>query len=130
MSDRPTLLFAWGRLYCETFNFALVPIQPGEKDPKGKGWNHFGKYIVNADKAEAFWAKNPNHNLGIVWGPSHMCSLDVDDVQWTLFLLLELLSPDLEAVALAFPTVIGNPLRFRMLFRLPEGLELTRHSFP
>ncbi|MCQ9393302.1 bifunctional DNA primase/polymerase [Pseudomonas viridiflava] len=128
MSDRPIPLSAWARRYCETFNFALVPIQPGEKGPKGKGWNQPGKYIVDPDKAEAFWTKNPNHNLGVVLGPSRVCSLDVDDVQWTRFVLYELLGLDLDALALAFPTVVGNPLRFRVLFQVPEGLELTRHS--
>ncbi|MCW6058258.1 bifunctional DNA primase/polymerase [Pseudomonas fragariae (ex Marin et al. 2024)] len=128
MSDRPIPLSAWARRYCETFNFALVPIQPGEKGPKGRGWNQPGKYIVDPAKAEAFWTKNPNHNLGVVLGPSRVCSLDVDDVQWTRFVLYELLGVDLDALALAFPTVVGNPLRFRVLFQVPEGLELTRHS--
>ncbi len=128
MSDRPTPLSAWARRYCETFNFALVPIQPGEKGPKGRGWNQPGKYITDPAKAEAFWTKNPNHNLGVVLGPSRVCSLDVDDVQWTRFVLHELLGVDLDALALAFPTVVGNPLRFRVLFQVPEGLELTRHS--
>lgn len=128
MSDRPTPLSAWARRYCETFNFALVPIQPGEKGPKGKGWNQPGNYIVDPAKAEAFWTKNPNHNLGVVLGPSRVCSLDVDDVQWTRFVLYELLGVDLDALAMAFPTVVGNPLRFRVLFQVPEGLELTRHS--
>ncbi|MCL6307006.1 bifunctional DNA primase/polymerase [Pseudomonas syringae] len=128
MSDRPTPLSAWARRYCETLNFALVPIQPGEKGPKGRGWNQPGKYIVDPAMAEAFWTKNPNHNLGVVLGPSRVCSLDVDDVQWTRFVLYELLGVDLDALALAFPTVVGNPLRFRVLFQVPEGLELTRHS--
>lgn len=128
MSDRPIPLSAWARRYCETFNFALVPIQPGEKGPKGRGWNQPGKYIVDPAKAEAFWTKNPNHNLGVVLGPSRVCSLDVDDVQWTRFVLYELLGVDLDALALAFPTVVGNPQRFRVLFQVPEGLELTRHS--
>ncbi|SFP03679.1 DUF5906 domain-containing protein, partial [Pseudomonas syringae] len=90
--------------------------------------NQPGKYIVDPAKAEAFWTKNPNHNLGVVLGPSRVCSLDVDDVQWTRFVLYELLGVDLDALALAFPTVVGNPLRFRVLFQVPEGLELTRHS--
>ncbi|EGH64155.1 bifunctional DNA primase/polymerase [Pseudomonas syringae pv. actinidiae str. M302091] len=54
--------------------------------------------------------------------------MDVDDVKWTRFVLYELLGVDLDALALSFPTVVGNPLRFRVLFQVPEGLELTRHS--
>jgi len=128
MTDRPTPISTWARRYSETFNLALVPIQPGEKGPKGRGWNQPGGYIVDPDKAEVFWQKNPNHNLGVVLGPSRICSLDVDDVQWTRHVLYELLEMDLDALALAYPTVVGNPLRFRVLFQVPDGLDLTRHA--
>jgi len=128
MTDRPTPISTWARRYCETFGLALVPIQPGEKGPKGKGWNQPGNYIVDPAKAEAFWEKNPHHNLGVVLGPSRICSLDVDDVQWTRHVLYELLELDLDALALAYPTVVGNPLRFRVLFQVPDGIDLTRHA--
>ncbi|WP_433884899.1 bifunctional DNA primase/polymerase [Pseudomonas vranovensis] len=118
----------WARRYIETFNFALVPIEPGEKGPKGKGWNQPGGYFVDAEAAEAFWQKNPSHNMGVVHGPSRVCSLDVDDVQWTRFVLQERLGVDLDALAVAYPTVVGNPARFRVLFRVPDGVELSRHS--
>lgn len=128
MSDSPTPIATWARRYCETFGLALVPIQPGEKGPKGKGWNQPGNYIVDPAKAEAFWEKNPHHNLGVVLGPSRICSLDVDDAQWTRHVLFELLELDLDALALAYPTVVGNPLRFRVLFQVPDGIDLTRHA--
>lgn len=35
---------------------------------------------------------------------------------------------DLEAMVLVYPTVVGNPARFRILFHLPDGIDLTRHS--
>ncbi|MCF5085697.1 hypothetical protein GIW59_14880, partial [Pseudomonas gessardii] len=76
---------SWARRYIDTFNLALVPIDPGEKAPKGMGWNKPGGYITDPAAAEAFWQRNPNHNLGVVLGPSRVCSLDVDDVQWTRF---------------------------------------------
>ena len=119
---------AWARRYIETFGLALVSIEPGEKAPKGMGWNKPGGYFTSADIAEAFWQAHPNHNLGVVLGPSRVCSLDVDDVQWTRHVLYELLGLDLDAMALVFPTVVGNPARFRILFQLPDGIELNRHS--
>lgn len=119
---------AWARRYIETFGLALVPIEPGEKGPKGKGWNQPGGYITNAQAAEAFWQDNPSHNLGVVLGPSRVCSLDVDDVEWTRFVLREQLGMDLDALAEAHPTVVGNPARFRVLFRVPDGIDLNRHS--
>ncbi|MVW87844.1 DNA primase [Pseudomonas sp. PB101] len=118
----------WAKRYINTFDLVLVSIEPGEKAPKGLGWNKPGGYITDADSAEAFWQRNPNHNLGVVLGPSRVCSLDVDDVQWTRHVMYELLGVDLDAMALVYPTIVGNPARFRVLFKLPEGIELTRHS--
>lgn len=118
----------WAKRYINTFDLALVSIEPGEKAPKGMGWNKPGGYITDASAAEAFWQRNPNHNLGVVLGPSRVCSLDVDDVRWTRHVLYELLGVDLDAMALVYPTIVGNPARFRVLFKLPEGIELTRHS--
>ena len=118
----------WAKRYINTFDLALVPIEPGEKAPKGLGWNKPGGYITDAATAEAFWQRNPNHNLGVVLGPSRVCSLDVDDVRWTRHVLYELLGVDLDAMALVYPTIVGNPARYRVVFEVPEGIELTRHS--
>ncbi|CAI8707721.1 Prim-Pol domain-containing protein [Pseudomonas sp. IT-196MI5] len=118
----------WAKRYINIFDLALVSIEPGEKAPKGLGWNKPGGYITDAAAAEAFWQRNPKHNLGVVLGPSRVCSLDVDDVQWTRHVLYELLGVDLDAMAVVYPTIVGNPARFRVLFKLPEGVELTRHS--
>ena len=123
-----TAIATWAKRYIDTFDLALVSIEPGEKAPKGRGWNKPGGYITDASAAETFWQRNPNHNLGVVLGPSRVCSLDVDDVQWTRHVLYELLGVDLDALALVYPTIVGNPLRFRVLFKLPDGVELTRHS--
>jgi len=121
-------LAVWARHYIETLNLALVPIEPGEKGPKGQGWNQPGGYYTDPAAAEAFWKKHPNHNLGVVHGPSQVCSLDVDDVQWTRTVLWDQLGIDLDAMAIAFPTVVGNPARFRIMFRVPEGVTLNRHA--
>ncbi|WP_095169652.1 bifunctional DNA primase/polymerase [Pseudomonas sp. Irchel 3H3] len=118
----------WAKRYINTFDLALVPIEPGEKAPKGLGWNKPGGYITDAATAEAFWQRNPNHNLGVVLGPSRVCSLDVDDVRWTRHVLYELLGVDLDAMVLVYPTIVGNPARYRVVFEVPEGIELTRHS--
>ncbi|WDH24092.1 bifunctional DNA primase/polymerase [Pseudomonas chlororaphis] len=129
MSDANGMPIAeWARRYVDSFGLALVPIEPGEKGPKGKRWNQPGGYFTDATKAADFWHKKPGHNLGVVLGPSRVCSLDVDDVQWTRHVLYDLLEVDLDAMALVFPTVVGNPARFRIMFRVPDGLELSRHS--
>lgn len=119
---------AWARRYIEVFGMALVSIDPGEKAPKGNGWNKPGGYITDADKAEAWWAKHPKHNMGVVLGPSRVCSLDVDHVEYSRQVLNDVLGIDLDALAVAYPTLVGNPARFRVMFRLPDGLEFSRNS--
>lgn len=129
MSERPTLTTAdWARRYVETFGLALVPIEPGEKGPKGKGWNELGGYFTAVADAVAFWTKRPSHNLGVVLGPSRVCSLDVDDVELTRQVLQQTLGLDVDALADAYPTSVGNPERFRVMFRVPDGVELSRHA--
>lgn len=129
MSERQTPTTAdWSRRYVEAFSLALVPIEPGEKGPKGRAWNQPGGYFTDPDAAESFWQKHPKHNLGVVLGPSRVCSLDVDDVKWARHVLRELLGLDVDALADAYPTTVGNPARFRIMFRLPEGIELSRRS--
>lgn len=129
MSERPTPTTAdWARRYIETFGLALVPIEPGEKGPKGKGWNEPGGYFTAVADAEAFWTKRPTHNLGVVLGPSRVCSLDVDDVELTRLVLQQTLGLDVDALADVYPTSVGNPERFRVMFRVPDGVELSRHA--
>ena len=123
-----TPIAAWARRYIEVFGLALVSIEPGEKIPKGKGWQRPGGHFTDADAAEAFWTKHPKHNMGAVLGPSRVCSLDVDDVPSTRQVLWDCLGLDLDALPVTYPTVVGNPERFRVLFKMPEGIDLSRHS--
>ncbi|MDN4144953.1 bifunctional DNA primase/polymerase [Pseudomonas tohonis] len=118
----------WASHYITQYGLALVPIPPGKKGPTGDAWNQPGGYFTDAEEAKAFWLKNPKHNMGAVLGPGRVCSLDVDDVQWTRHVLYHELGLDLDAMALVFPTVVGNPARFRILFRMPAGLELAAHK--
>ncbi|MDH0085303.1 bifunctional DNA primase/polymerase, partial [Stutzerimonas stutzeri] len=129
MSERvSTPISAWARRYIETFGLALVAIEPGQKAPKGNGWNKPGGYFTDALEAEAFWQKHPKHNMGVVLGPSRVCSLDVDHVEYSRQVLRDVLDVDLDRLAAENPTLVGNPARFRIMFRLPDGLEFNRHS--
>lgn len=126
--NHPPTCADWAKRYIDAFDLALVAIEPGKKAPKGKAWNKAGGYFSDADQAAAFWLKHPHHNMGVVLGPSQLCSLDVDDVQWTRQLLSDQLGVDLDHLALTCPTVVGNPQRMRLLFRVPVGIELGRHA--
>ena len=124
----PKNMAAWARRYIEAFGMALVSIEPGEKAPKGNGWNKPGGYFTDADQAEAWWVKHPNNNMGVVLGPSRVCSLDVDHVEYCRDVMRDVLGIDLDALAVAYPTLVGNPARFRVMFKMPEGLDFNRHS--
>lgn len=118
----------YARAYVGDYGMCVVDIPPGGKGPARKDWNKEGGYFTNADQAEAFWTKNPNHNMGVVLGPSRVCSLDVDHVEYTRHVLLNVLDLHLDDLAAVYPTLVGNPERFRLMFRVPEGVELSRHS--
>ena len=128
MSENRTPTAAWARRYIEQLGLALVSIEPGEKMPKGLGWNQPGGYFTDATIAEEHWRRLPGHNMGVVLGPSRVCSLDVDDMQWTRFVLGELLGVDLDKLVAEHPTIVGHPERCRIMFRVPEGVELSRHA--
>lgn len=125
---QPGLMAAWAKRYIDAFGLALVPIDPLQKFPKGSGWNQPGGYFTDAAGAAAFWVSNPQHNMGVVLGPSGICSLDVDDLPATRQVLADLMGLDVDAMADRLPTVVGNPERFRVMFRAPAGFELGRKA--
>ncbi|MFD2408014.1 bifunctional DNA primase/polymerase [Azorhizophilus paspali] len=122
------VMSAWARRYIEAFGLCLVKIDPREKFPKDQAWNLPGGYFTDAAEAAEFWLQNPQHNMGVVLGPSGVCSLDVDDVPATRQVLANLLGLDVDAMADSLPTVMGNPARFRIMFRAPAGFELGRKA--
>jgi len=122
------VMAAWAKRYIEAFGLCLVKIDPREKFPKGQAWNLPGGYFTDAAEAAEFWTRHPQHNMGVVLGPSGVCSLDVDDVPATRQVLDDLLGLDVDAMADSLPTVVGNPARFRIMFRAPAGFELGRKA--
>ncbi|WP_017517056.1 bifunctional DNA primase/polymerase [Pseudomonas nitroreducens] len=114
--------------YIDVFGLAVVKIPPALKGPAGNGWNKPGGYFTDAEAAVEFWTRHPTHNLGVVLAPSGVCSLDVDDVSAARQVLWEVLGVDLDALPLHFPTVVGNPARMRLMFRVPAGVELSVHK--
>lgn len=123
---------AWARQYIDRLGFALVPIPVGTKGPRDDGWNRPRSadnptgYITDPLEAERHWTAHPEHGIGVVLGPSGIVSLDVDDVECARIALGEF-GIDLDALRQVATTCIGNPKRFRLLFRAPEGVELTKH---
>ncbi|MGV6473488.1 bifunctional DNA primase/polymerase [Azotobacter vinelandii] len=116
------------RYYTGTLGFALVLIEPRQKAPRDMGWNQPGGYYTDPEEAAAVWQRHPQHNMGVVLGPSRVCSLDVDDMACTRQVLSDLMGIDLDDLVRAAPTVQGKPDRCRLMFRVPEGLELSRKA--
>ena len=112
--------------YCNR-GFALVVIPPGEKGPKRHGWNQPGGYITDPEQARRHWQRRSQDNLGVVLETSGLCSLDVDSMEAARLVMAEL-GFDLDGWRDNYPTVQGNPARFRCLFKVPAGAALARHA--
>lgn len=107
--------------------FCIVKIPPRQKFPAHDGWNQPGGYFTDPDAAQAYFQKNPNDNIGVVLGPSRLCSLDIDHADHSRMLFSEF-GVDIDDLAANNPTVVGNPARFRVMFAVPDGVDLARHS--
>ena len=111
--------------YCRRYNIALVPLPPRTKRPLADDW---GKNVItDPDVAHAFFTKNPDWNMGAALGPSRLCSLDVDDIEATQAIFDEF-GWDLSAIRDGFPTIRGKDNGFRVMFSVPEGVQLPYHA--
>lgn len=114
--------------YIEVLGFALVDIPPGEKGPKEKGWNKPGGYFTDASVAREYWSKHPDHNVGLLHGPSGTCVLDLDSQHARA--ALGAVEINLESyLSQPGPKSRGNPDKPPKLFyRVPDGVELRTHK--
>lgn len=113
--------------YIDRYGLALVQIERGKKFPTHDGWNRAGGWFAKSSAAAAFYEQHPDHGIGVVLGPSGLCSLDVDHTEDTRVVLGEF-GIDIDALAGQYPTVVGNPARFRIMFAVPPGADLGRHA--
>lgn len=110
----------YARKYTDKFGMALVPIEPGRKYPKTSDWGN--NVITDPEKAAHWYIEHPGWNMGVALGPSGYCSLDIDDSEAFAMILEEFGVPTEELVD--FPTIQGASKGRRMLFRVPDGVEL------
>ena len=104
--------------YHNKYNFALLPLKPSSKLPLLDDW---GNNTLNGNAAEYF-EQNPNLNIGLELGLSRMCSLDIDCME-SFKLILEEFGLPIEELD-NYPTVQGASKGSRVLFRVPDGMEL------
>ncbi len=110
--------------YVRQFGMAIVPLPPRTKRPLTENWGN--DVITDPDQARAYYEQHPDWNMGAALGPSRLCSFDVDDIDATR-LIFEEFGWDLDAL-LQYPTIQGSPGGFRVMFRVPDGLNLQYHS--
>lgn len=111
--------------YIDGYKLAIIPLPPHSKVPTLTDWPN--RFFPTSQAAFVYFTQNPDHNMGCVLGPSRLCSLDIDDLENTRIVMSEW-GIDVDALALKVPTICGKPGRMRLEFRVPSGMELSRHS--
>lgn len=111
--------------YCAELGWGLVPIPAGSKAPRALGWQH--NPITEASAAREYWTRHPEHNMGLLHGVSRTAALDIDHVENTR-LLFEEFGIDYDALLRGAPRIVGRLDRGKVLFRVPDGVDLSRRS--
>lgn len=100
--------------------FALVPIEPGSKGPRGWGWQKRGVEACH-------WRLHPEMGMGLIHGLSGTAALDVDHSEWAA-LALKAVGIDLEALEASARFRIRGRKGAKPLYLLPEGHALGRKT--
>jgi hypothetical protein len=111
--------------YVSQLGMRLVPLPPREKRPLAKDWGE--KLLDHPDRARTFFLQNPDWNVGVALGPSRVCSFDVDDYEATRAICDEF-GWDLDGLLAQHPTCQGQPPGVRVMFRVPDGVQLDYHA--
>lgn len=126
MSSKPISWYA--RRYVETYGFHLVPIDPGRKFPTANDWGN--TCLTTGGEAESFYQQHADWNMGLALGPSRMCSLDIDCDE-SFQTIIDEFGIDADELW-RFPTIQGRDKGRRLMFRVPDGVELpyTKLNWP
>jgi len=101
--------------YISKYDMKLLPVKPGSKIPKQKDWG-------DIETPATYWEQYPQDNIGLNLGASGFCSLDIDCLESFRLILEEFGIPEEELDG--FPTIRGASKGKRLMFRLPEGVQL------
>lgn len=123
---RDTETARYARAYIERYGMSIVPIPPKKKRPLHENWG-LTEVISDPDEAAAYFNKHPNDNMGCVLGPSRICSFDVDNLE-AVQIIFDEFGWDIEALRTQNPTIQGSPKGFRVMFAVPDGIELKYHE--
>lgn len=115
----------FARAYCKRYGISIVPLPPKTKRPLADDW---GKHVItDPDAAHKYFTDRPDWNMGAALGPSRLCSFDVDDIDATRSIFAEF-GWDLDKLRDSYPTIQGRPDGFRVMFRVPDGMQLPYHA--
>jgi len=117
----------WAARYIERLNFVLTYSAPGQKGPRHEGWNTLDAALRTPDEALQFFRAHPLYGIGALLWFSSVVSLDADHVEWTR-MVLGVFGISLDEIVKDVPRIVGNPEKFRCLFRAPEGVELKHRT--
>ena len=112
------------RFYRAQLGFTLTRIAGGTKGPNYRDWNSPAAWIDSPERIEAHWSPHPTDGVGVVLAPSGIVSLDVDHLEWAE-LALSAVGIELTPWLSAGVGIIGSPGRIRVLYRAPEGVDLS-----
>lgn len=111
----------WAEYYTKNLGFHLVPIEPNRKYPRSSDWGN--KTVSDPALASGFYAGKPDWNMGAALHQSRICSLDVDCIK-SFDLICEAFGIDSELLKKEHPTIQGSLDGYRIMFRVPKGVEL------
>ena len=131
-SVQPTATPDKHQIYCDYLQHGiqLVPIPPDKdtsrptKAPKTAGWNLDQNIIKSPEQIDSTWL-GENWNVGLALLQSNIVSFDIDDLQMTRKVFLEVFDYDLDDLLEAPDAVriIGNPARAKLLYCVPDDLK-------
>lgn len=110
----------FAKAYAQKYGFHIIPIPPRTKRPLKKAWGL--DVLSDPEELSSYFTRNPDWNMGVVLGPSRICSFDVDDFDAARLIFAEF-GWDFDTL-FSNPTIQGSPTGCRFMFRIPEGIEL------
>lgn len=124
MTQTPTAA-DFAAAYVRKYGMSLVPLPPRAKRPLADDWGN--QCITTVEAARAHYTRYPDDNIGAALGPSHLCSLDIDDLD-AMRIICDEFGWSLDDLAAQHPTIQGRAPGFRVMFRVPQGAQLAYHS--
>ena len=109
--------------YVETLQFGLIHLPSRSKAPQDNSWQ--SNPITTFGQAAQRWQNGGN--IGLHHASSRTAVLDIDHSKWAI-LALAAVDIDLAVLLTAPGPKIRGAKGLKPVYRLPEGLELKRHS--